>query len=642
MDRKDELLKLLYNARKAYYKGDKTMSDTEFDNLEEELRRIDSNNDYFKKIGVEEVASRFKSKIHTIPMLSMNKCHTEEEFIDWYNKSISKLPIGYNKLLSVKPKIDGNSGDLEYVNGELKVASRRGDGKIGIEVPNVLNYSDIKKEIPIDFTGNIRGEFYIPKYYIKKGIIDKNEPLRNKCAGILNRLENNDKESLLIHFVAYDIVPYFDIDSDNTVESMLKEAELAHTPFIYFEKPTQVVDYYKKYMAKIRDEWDYETDGLVISFSDMKTKAYLDNLRVVDHHHHYQIAFKSKAVGKTTKLVDIEWNVSRSGRIVPVGIIIPVKIDNVIVSRVTLNNISYIRVNDIKINDTIEVIRSGDVIPKFINRKHNLDSKEIILNKCPSCNSIVELDENKTDFICKNDRCAGQKINNIIHWFERTGIENVGESLIEKIVKEGKIEEIYQIYEMGDNFLYFVGNIGNIDIKTDKMKRFWYTFDKSRRQTEQQIIGNYGIPRFGFRLLEKFHINTLGDLIKYKDPKYMRGDYKNEENLCVWLNSEDNLLNLVKLLDILKPFMSKSVESKGKKRTFCITGTFTEKRNDIIAKVCENSDLKYSNTVNKDLTMLFIGKESEKSSKIKTATKFGVKTCYFNDGVFDYNALKLI
>jgi DNA ligase (NAD+) len=620
MKRIDYLLETLTKARESYYgsSDEVVISDVEYDSLEQELRNLDPENDFFNQVGLKE--KRFKEVNHTTPMLSMDKVQTKDALEKWFNKNYIK-----GDKLVVEPKIDGISGDLFYENGKFKLASTRGDGKQGYEIPTNNINCILPETKDKNFTGHVRGEFYISQAY-KEDIPN----LRNYCAGFLKRIEKTN-EHAIISFVAYELIS--DYEFKNDIEKLEKLSELGFDVVEWKEYTdiNQITAFYDEYLKKLRDAWRYETDGLIIAFTDKKKQLELDSQKVVKHHHHYNIAFKPPASGEWTELIDIDWNVSRNGMVVPTGILKEVKIGSAYFNRVTLNNIGYIRANDIQLNDKVNIIRSNDVIPKFIERKHTAASKEISISKCPCCHETLEM--TKTHYMCNNIWCEDKKADQMLYWFKSCNIENVSIAIIKRIVSYKSMMRITDLYK-NDLRQFFIKTL-DINTNTDNMKRFFYTFEESKKQTEAEILDHYGIPYIGEHFLERFNISTLKDLLEYKKQKYLNHESKIVIKLCNWLQEESNVTGLQELIDVLK-LIAVVPKVKGSK-SFCITGAFSETREVIIGKLKSKFNWDFSKTVSKGLDFLLVAGD-ETSSKTEKAEKYGVPIIHC-DFELDYNKL---
>lgn len=608
--------------------------DAEYDRLEEELRKLDPKNKLLNAVGSEKEINN-KKVIHEIPMLSMDKRNNKNDVKDWFES------FKYNNIIDdceiiIEPKIDGVSGDLYYKNGKFIVASTRGNGKIGNEIK--ANFLDcIPETIPLfnnekDF--HIRGEFYISKKYNEDKSYDEMVPLRNQCAGILNRKEKTDIHKY-INFIAYQMVlednKYKESEKIDYL-STIKHEKFSAVPYVLSDNINTILGFYDDYNKSIRDSWSFETDGIVLIFNNYLTQNKINKeLGSTDHHNKYSIAFKPPPKGEWTYLTDVEWNTSKNGRVIPTGILKPVKIGEAIITRASLNNKSFIEVFNIQINDRVYVVRSNDVIPKIIKSERTDNSRKIKIDFCPSCGNKLYV--KGVDYICENYlKCPSQIINRFLQWFEKNDIKNIGESGINNLVSVGHFTNIWEIYSMDINDLKkVISKFIGISPGTDSMKEFIESFEKSRYQTVQNIIGKYGIPNIGIKSLQKLNIKDLNDLIKYKNINYMYSDSAMEKNLCIWLNEENNFDNLFSLVKYMRPILETNNDNKIK---FCITGNDPNKRRKTIINELESTG-KYIfvPTVNRETDLLILCGNNKSSihNKQIQAMKYGTKIVKYDE-----------
>ncbi len=649
------LVNVLTKAREVYYNPELKnkedykqyiLSDMEFDKTEEELRKIDSNNKYFKLVGAEK---QFKNRIeiiHKYPCLSMQKTTTINGLEDFWNKT--RKDLGRQDVeLFITPKLDGVSASLSYKNGILKDTATRGDGKIGLYFDPLF-----VKNIPHDlhdktFTADIRGEIIIPVSYKETGKIPDDQPLRNMCAGLIHCEERKAEHDFLM-FIAYDILPYTKKYTTNKdIISKLKEFKFETVEYYEANTIEEVARYWQVYQDKLRYYYLCETDGLVISVNDLENRKKLEKVdgNVERPYHIFQIALKPQPLSATTSLIDIDWQVSKDGRITPVGVLEPVRIGNVFVNRVMLNNIRFIKANDIKLFDRIEIARSNDVIPKFLHKMHTKRSKEIFLEKCPECGSDVSFDKNNVSYICTNHNCPGQQTAQFEHWFKCVGIENIGEASIEKLIELTGWKSLWQLYSTPlPELKVTLSTACNIHPDTVSMKRLLYTLEESKHLTELDVLGYYGIPGIGKKILEKIHVTSLDDLRLYKDnPSYQVDDSKHIQKLYLWLNNKDNWEDLSNLIFLLRPTMKESNKIMIKKRKFCITGEFSESRTNLIKKITALFDWEFSSVVSKDLYLLICNShKGAMSTKEKQAKKYNIPIFYSITNVLNLDELKKI
>lgn len=302
--------KFLEKASKAYYEGNPIISDTEYDALADQT-------------GFERVGYQVTDGIpHRYPMYSLQKCF-----------DINEAPLDTRDCIKT-PKLDGAAVSILYVAGQLSLALTRGDGKVGRDITDKMRYL-VPSEI--DFTGTIQvtGEVVAPSTI---------ENSRNLASGSLNLKDMDEFQKRPLQFVAYDMVGYM---RDSYIETLDLLEEFGFQTVLTF------------------DHTDYPKDGIVYRLDD---SIKFRELGYTSNHPRGAFAFKEQQDGVVTTLLDVEWQVGKSGVVSPVAILEPVLIGDAMVSRATLHNIEYIQELHLELGCSVEVIRSGEIIPRIVRR----------------------------------------------------------------------------------------------------------------------------------------------------------------------------------------------------------------------------------------------------------------------------------
>jgi DNA ligase (NAD+) len=616
----DEIVRLLYEARDAYYNTDTpVMSDAEFDELEEKLRSIDPENEYFSSVGLEP-SSADKIK-HEVPMLSMGKAKTMSDIITW----IKRLDLNESEKFIIEPKIDGLSATCRYRGGKLIYTATRGDGEYGQDISHIAEYV---KDIPetISFTTDdieVRGELYLPR---NTEFDTGGRPLRNNCVGLINRKENRD-DLKHVRFAVYQVRGVDSYDTESGRIDLLGQNGFNAVEYSIASDALEIESFYSRYMEKLRAAWEYETDGLIVSVDNRKLFEEIDSRWILDHHHHYAIALKPPAEFRETILTDVVWQVSRQGNLVPVALFEPVIIGGAKLGRATLNNYENVKKLKIEKGDTLIVQRANDVIPFVYGNKSSAGREnftgEIIAAECPSCKSRPV--QAGVHLRCVNPDCREQIIQRIIYWVKNCSIENVAEASIRKLFDLGRIKGIKDIYELKEkDFEGIDGFAGK------KIQNFISEVRGSKKMTPAELISRLGIPLVQKKSLVKMGIYTVQGFLEFNDDTYVIG-----KNIIEWKNDESNRILLSELLGVLDIVDEEKKESSGK---VCMTGKGPGRRNDLI-KIIEDMGYEYSATVTKDLAILICDDVNGKSSKLDNARKSGIKLMsyeeFFGDKIID-------
>jgi DNA ligase (NAD+) len=357
MMNKNEMVEKLLEAKRQYYiEGTSFLSDSQFDALEEELRKVDPNNKYFSIVGVNIKGS--DNIKHNHPLLSCAKGKKSEDAIKWLER------INYSGDLVGMAKLDGLTGCVTYIDGKFSHMVTRGDGEIGQDVSHLQSYLNIPKEIPRGGIVDVVGEIILPKNTKLK---TNGKPLRNIASGLVNRKELSDDLKNL-HFVAYNL-----LGQNNLVKFI---GRLDRLNLFNFETVFNIVIekdfipfFYKNYEEKLREDFLYETDGIVLQVNDLSQLERINSLYVVDHHNHYNFALKGKSLKKETILRNIEWDVSKYGYCIPVASFDEITIMDRKISRASLSNYETVERMKFEIGDKIIVALNNDVIPYVVKNE---------------------------------------------------------------------------------------------------------------------------------------------------------------------------------------------------------------------------------------------------------------------------------
>lgn len=608
----DEIVRLLTEARNAYYNSDSpVMSDSEFDELEERLRSIDPGNGYFTSVGTGILQG--EKITHSSPMLSMAKAKSIDELSSW----IRKIGVEGDINFIIEPKIDGLSAACKYRKGVLAYVATRGDGITGQDITHIAQYvNDIKKTVGIKTEDiEIRGELYLPR---DTSFNTEGKPLRNSCVGLINRKEKRE-DLKHVRFAVYQVAGIDKPCTESGRIDMLRAEGFNCVRYGIESDISEISRYFEEYTERFRDEWEYETDGLIISVDDRQLFDEIDSRWVVDHHHHYAIALKPPSQSRETTLRDIVWQVSRQGNIVPVALFEPVIIGGAKLERATLNNYMNVKRLMVEKGDTLVVQRANDVIPfvqdNLSSHGRRVYSGELLLKKCPSCGSEAVF--SGVHIKCVNPGCEEQIIQRIIYWVRSCDIENVAEATVRRLYSLGRIKGIKDLYNLAEKD--FEGVEGFAE---KKITNFINGMNSSRRMTPRELLSRLGIPLVQKKSLVKMGINTIDDFFSFNDDTYVIG-----RNIVEWRNDPSNMELLKELLDVLEIEPEGDVSSRGK---VCMTGRGPGKRNDLI-RIIEQMGYEFSPTVTRDLEILICEDPEVKSSKLENARKNNIKLMSYEE-----------
>lgn len=412
------LVDALEKYNRAYRSGSPLVGDAEYDVLIERLAEIAPDHPFLTKVEPEVFDGKIEVR-HPVPMLSTDKAYSEEQlerFLSRVRKEAGEIGI-QDAVFRVTPKLDGLAGRDD---GE-RFASR-GNGEIGYEISSAFD----KGVLPIGGRGKGIGEIVVMQSYFDTQLAGEFEHPRNMVVGIVasDKLNETARKALTdraVHFVPYADLAFW----EGTGEELLGHME--------------------RIIRDLTAGIDYPVDGVVVEVTDEAVKAYMG---ATAHHYRWQIAVKSKGETAITTVREITWQVGRTGSITPVMEVAPVSLSGATIRRVTAHNAGMVRNRGIGKGATIEIIRSGEVIPKLEKVVQPVEQPEIP-DECPSCNRPVYW---QNDILkCANESCRAQVQQRISHWFKTLGNADwFGIKTIERLV-DGGYDSLEKIYEMTEN-----------------------------------------------------------------------------------------------------------------------------------------------------------------------------------------------
>jgi DNA ligase (NAD+) len=526
----EELAKELLRHQYLYYvKVEPEISDREYDRMFDELVELEKKypelvleNSPTKRVG-SDLDNTFPEKEHTIPVLSLDKEYTGEELEKWLTKTIKNA----NRELSfvVEEKIDGASIVLYYKTGQLESALTRGNGIVGNDV--IENVRTIK-QVPLvteensDFT--VRGEIFIKKSEFdtyNQTFENKYSNPRNLAAGSLRNIKSSVVANVPLNIFIYEGFFESTITNDHILAlSKLKELGFRINKNMGFfsdnkEKIAIVQEklpgittgdigdlavYVKERRAE-RDRLDYEIDGLVVKINELDVRGALG---YTSHHPRWAIAFKFDAPTAQTKLIDIQVQVGRNGRVTPVGILEPVKIAGSVVARATLHNQEYIDMLELGRGDFVSISKRGDIIPAVEEViEKDLDHPTVFKfpNTCPFCSSTLEKDG--AHHFCKNRDCPERIKRTIIYFAAKNqmDIDTLGEKTIAFMFEKGYIKWIPDLYTFDYNEL-----LKEEGFKEKKVNNIKVSVENSKQKPFRKVLTALGFDGLG--------TSAVSDLVK--------------------------------------------------------------------------------------------------------------------------------
>jgi DNA ligase (NAD+) len=574
-----EIIEKLIQHDLDYFLGKPKISDTEYDKLKETARKQFPDHDYFKTLGYKP------------------------------DKKKAQLPYWF----VVSEKIDGVSIYVVFVDGKVEWAATRGDGYFGQDITD-------------------KAKVFCPEPKIKEGVwMTRGEATllmnpqilgyktkRNGCAGILNRDDMKWVDHVTAYF--YEIIatePEYDKDMETELGRMvLLERFIGQMPR-YYSVPmaddewvlNRLTEIYKD--AKNRE---YDVDGLVITVNE--------SVREDVEYPEKKIAFKVNEEAVEATVVGIEWQVGRTGRIVPVVLIEPLEIQGVTVSRVTGHNFQYVSHENIKPGVKIGIVRSGDVIPYITEVLTEKDGHFEQCLGCPSCGAVPRV--KGVDLVCENEQCGRQAHQRLEYWLRTLGAEEITHKTLERM----GVDNIPELYQLDEFSLMGLEGIG-----TKKAEKIVAEIQKTLHTTDAKLLQAMGIPGIA-RSTSKALIDYFGDIetVLMADENRLRevdgvGPIL-AKNIKFWQARCQLLLQQLLREGLRLETVRKESSISG--LIFSMTGKLPMKR-DLIVQTIEANGGIWKNSVTKKTDYLITNNPNSGSGKAKKAAKYGTKVIDFDE-----------
>ena len=623
-----------------YYNEDNPIiSDMEYDGLLRKLKEMEKeypalleiDDSPTEKIGG-TASNKFSKVEHKVPMLSLSNTYNIAEIED-FDKRVKKI-INFSEKIEyiLELKLDGLSISLIYENGNLTRAVTRGDGKIGEDVTeNIMEIESIPKKLKEPISLEVRGEIILPIQNFNKINEEREENgeevfanPRNAAAGTIRQLD-----STIVSKRGLDCYLYYLVNAENYgikthLESIKFIEKLGFKTTKVFEKYSDFKTLEKsieKWRTK-REKLDYETDGLVIKINDF---SFYETLGYTTKSPRWAIAYKFPAEQVKTRLLDVTFQVGRTGVVTPVAELEAVNLSGSVVKRASLHNFDEIRRKDIKIGDNVIVEKAAEIIPQVVNvvfddRKGT--EKEIKEpENCPACGTKLVKEEGLVALKCLNPHCP-EKIKREISYFvsrDAMNISGLGDKIVEKFIELEKIKTVVDIYFL-KNYRNELENLEKMGKKS--VENLLNSINESKNQDFSKVLYALGIPFVG-----KFNANLLSktfkdiDVLKEKSVEELLkvkgiGD-KAAIAVNTFLNNENNWKIITELKEIGLKFKFEEDELKEVKnnpikgKNFLATGKLQKYKRTEIKNIILEKGGNYLSAVSKNLDFLIAGEKAD-------------------------------
>lgn len=643
-----ELVKKLNHFAELYYSKDEPeISDYEYDTMNNRLKEIEKEHpDWIvpespsKRVGWK--AEKGVLVKHNVPMLSLQDVFEKEEVYEFVNSMIEEF--GDEAEFLVETKIDGLSMALRYEEGELKLAVTRGDGITEGEdvtmnakqIPDVV----LKMKEPVPYI-EIRGEVYMTRKAFESVNAKAEEEgkktfanPRNCAAGTLRQIDTRITKERGLSLFIFNVQETKGVTFNTHLEGYeyLKRNGVKVIENCYKCKTAdEVWDAIQK-IGDMRGELEYDIDGAVVKLNNLSERSKLGNTIKFPR---WAVAYKYPPEVKETRLLDVEVNTGRTGRVTPVAVFEPISLCGTMVSRATLHNQDFIDQLGLGIGDTILVYKSGEIIPKVkdVNKdKRPSDWQPYKMpENCPVCGHKLARDEGGVDLKCMNLMCPGTLVNRIVNFVSRDcmDIKGFGSEYIRKLTEEKYLKDIADVFELKDKRDALIeGKLLGLEKNTDKLLN---AIETAKTETPaDKVLAGLGIPGVG-KATAKELIRTFGsiDAIAEADKDALSAVQDigeiSAEGIYNFFRDEGNIELLKRLKDLGLNFAKAENEVQGSSLaglTFCITGTLEGMSRSEAEALIESNGGKPVSSVSKKTSYLLMGADA--GSKERKARELGV------------------
>ena len=649
---------IAYLDQKYYVESETLVTDLEYDKLFDALKNIENENpdlitdDSPTQRVAKGLSSDFTTVQHSVPMLSLDKCYNQEDLQSYYDSLRKLVAEGEEIEYSIEPKFDGSSIALLYENDILVRAATRGDGiegeditqnaKIITNIPNKVNFSafgiskiELRGEVVIE-----HGVFKTLNEDREKEGLKVFENSRNTASGSLRMKDPNEVAKRGLESFIYQVGYLLDLDGNDILNSKFAGQsdiiswlgengfQVPKNETAVFKTVQEVIDFCYEWQEK-RYDYNYEIDGMVIKLNNIRVQNLVG---YTAHHPRWAIAFKFKARQAVTQLLNIEYQVGRTGAVTPVAKLEPVRLAGVTVSSVSLHNAEFIKEKDIQIYDFVFVERAGDVIPYISGvdlAKRNGTTEVVFPTECPSCQTRLVKPESEAIWRCENADCPAQVEERIIHYVSKgaMNIDGLGKDIVKRFINEGFLETIEDIYDLPKKETEILALEGWKEKSFQNLKN---SIESSKNQPFWRLIVGLGIRHIGTTTAKNLakQVDSIFDFKDWEMEKLVELEDigpKVAESIFLFFNNEKNIELLNKLKDLglktekteeeLQPTASNVLAEK----TYLFTGTLTLFSRDKAKELVEENGGKNISAVSKNLNYLVVGEKA--GSKLSKAEK---------------------
>ena len=612
----------------SYYAGKPEISDAAYDALEDELRAVSPSHPALLKVGADSVGG--VKVAHTQPMLSLNKTYDEADLLAW---------AGDRPVVGTV-KVDGVSLSLTYTGDaavkRLALAKTRGNGVFGEDVTDKARWiSDLIPELSTPgkegTSLEIRGELYCTEPNFLRLVeeferlgLDRPTSPRNIVAGLLGR-KTKVELARFFNFFAFQVVDGdLNFGLKTEMEMMAWLEKLGFTP-PYPRRLTSAAGFgeYLEFVKNLGEKDDVGIDGAVFSYDEL---ALHRDLGATAHHPRAKLSFKWAGETATTTIETVAWATSRLGIVTPVAVVKPVFLSGASITNVTLHNAAHVKAFNLKAKDEIEIIRSGEVIPKFLMVVKAAAGAYVWPETCPACGAPLAFDDVRLK--CANTAaCPAQRLGTIINWIQAAGIDDLSEKRLTPLIDQGLVRSMADLYRLKESDFLAIPNV-----KEKMAAKLFANIKKSRTLPLQHFLRGLGIEGAGGttweKLLEVFHglsaLRTATAEAIVDVPGFAE---KSADQIVQGLAVRANLIEELLAAGVAPRYEPPTKLPEGAAKltgkTFVITGELSRPRPEF-EKMIKAAGGKMGSSVSSNTFAVVTNDPGSKSSKMKKARDLGI------------------
>lgn len=636
-----ELTELLQDANYRYYVlDDPRIPDFEYDKLLRELEELEEAypqyaipNSPAQRVGGEALDT-FEKVAHPVPLMSLQDVFSYDELTDFLNKVREQ---NVDACFSVEPKIDGLSVALEYVDGKFVRGATRGDGLVGEDVThNIKTIRSIPMMIP-DAPGRliVRGEVFMPKKSFEALNIRQEaegKPLfanpRNAAAGSLRQLDSKIAAQRSLDAYIFNIQLCEATTFQTHAESLdyLRRRQFKVIPSAVLSDNQSIIARVDE-INETRSDLSCDIDGAVIKVNDISLREKLGQTAKFPR---WAAAYKYPPEIKPTVIRDIVVQVGRTGVLTPKAVVAPVRLAGTTVTNATLHNQDFISERDIRIGDTVQIRKAGEIIPEILEvdlSKRPAEAKPYYLPaSCPICGAPTRKDEDGAFLRCTGIECPAQLSRNIAHFVSRDAmdIEGLGAAIVDALIEKGHIHTPADIYRLTLEDLKSLWKSGET-----AARKLLAAIENSKQQDLSRLIYGLGIRQVGaktgkvlaasFGSMDALRAASVEELTEVPDVGAVTAHY-----IADWFSQEQSVHMIEQLRSSGVNFENKRQisDTRFAGMTFVLTGALSKFTRDEATAQIENFGGKASGSVSKKTTYVVVGENA--GSKERKARELGI------------------